>query len=250
MCLTGALAPHTHAAPDEIVVFADEFEKRGHVGYELHFNYAAAARKTPDYFGEQAPHHILRVMPEVAWGFADKWNVAVHLPLSHNPHDRSTTLDGVKPRLHYLNVIERGTDSTLFYGVNFEIAAYNKRITESRYHGEIRTIIGTRQGEWKFSLNPIFNQALSENPAGRAETLEVFGQAMRHLGNGFSVGVEHYATPGRLSHLSWGAGSEQTSYLVADFKPSMRLEIHVGVGHGWSGSTDKLVYKAMIGLPF
>ena len=33
------------AAPDEIVVFTDEFEKKGEVGYELHLNYAARARK-------------------------------------------------------------------------------------------------------------------------------------------------------------------------------------------------------------
>ena len=32
------------AAPDEIVVFTDEFEKKGEVGYELHLNYAARAR--------------------------------------------------------------------------------------------------------------------------------------------------------------------------------------------------------------
>ena len=34
------------AAPDEIVVFTDEFEKKGEVGYELHLNYAARAQDT------------------------------------------------------------------------------------------------------------------------------------------------------------------------------------------------------------
>ena len=67
-------AAFVRAAPDEIVVFAGELEKKNDVGYTLHMNYAARARKTPDYPGEQAPHRVFRVMPEVVWGFADKWS--------------------------------------------------------------------------------------------------------------------------------------------------------------------------------
>jgi hypothetical protein len=40
----GAYVPAVTAAPDEIVVFTDEFEKKGAVGYELHLNYAARAQ--------------------------------------------------------------------------------------------------------------------------------------------------------------------------------------------------------------
>lgn len=100
------------AAPDEIVVFTDDFEKKGEVGYELHLNYAARSRKTPDYPGEQAPHRVFRVMPEVVWGLSDKWNLGVHVPMSYDFKTRSATVDGLKLRLHNLNVIEHGKDST------------------------------------------------------------------------------------------------------------------------------------------
>ena len=42
-------------------ITATKLEKKGEVGYELHLNYAARARKTPDYPGEQPPHHVVRV---------------------------------------------------------------------------------------------------------------------------------------------------------------------------------------------
>lgn len=247
LCMGAAVS---HAAPDEIVVFTDEFEKRGEVGYELHLNYTTRARKTADYPGEQPPDRIFRVMPEVVWGFAEKWNLGVHVPFSYNVNTRSSTLDGLKVRLHYLDVKEYGADRALFYGVNYEIAIYNKRITESRYNGEIRGILGTRQGEWKFTVNPILTQALSRNPDGRPVEFEIFGQALHDFGEHFAVGVEHYASLGRVSKPTFGSQSSQISYLVADIKTPRHWDIHLGIGHGWTSASDKLVFKALIGLPF
>ncbi len=238
------------AAPDEIVVFTDDFEKKGEVGYELHLNYAARSRKTPDYPGEQAPHRVFRVMPEVVWGLSDKWNLGVHVPMSYDFKTRSATVDGLKLRLHNLNVIEHGKDSTTYYGANYEIAIYHKRITESRYNGELRGILGHKSGDWKFTINPILTQALSKNPNGRPVELEVFGQIMREFGEDFAVGVEHYSSFGRLSRPTFGSQAEQTTYLVMDIKTKKHFEIHLGVGHGWTVPTDRRVFKALIGLPF
>lgn len=251
VCICMLLSPAiTHAAPDEIVVFADELEKEGEIGYVVHVNYAARARKTADYAGEQPPYRVFRFMPEVAWGFAEKWNMGVHVPFSHNLNTGATTVDGLKVRLHYLDVKEFSFDSTFFYGANYEIAIYHNRITESRYNAEIRGIVGARKGNWKFTANPIINQALKINPNGRPVELEIFSQAVRAFGDNFALGVEHYSSLGRLSKPTFGSQSEQTSYLVVDIKTKKHFEIHLGVGHGWTAPTDKRVFKALIGLPF
>jgi hypothetical protein len=238
------------AAPDEIVVFTDEIEKKGEVGYELHLNYSARARKTPDYAGEQPPHRVFRVMPEIVWGFADKWNLGVHIPFSYNLNTRSATLDGLKVRLHYLNVLEHNPESATFYGANYEVAIYDKRITESRYNGEIRGILGHRHGDWKLTVNPIINQRLNQNSDGRPVELEVYSQVLRSFDEHFAVGVEHYSSFGRLSHFTFGPQSGQISYLVTDFKTRKHFDIHLGIGHGWTSPVDKLVFKALIGFPF
>ena len=239
-----------HAAPDEIVVFTDELEKKGDLGYVLHLNYAARARKTPDYPGEQPPHRVFRFMPEVAWGFADQWNLGVHVPFSYNVNTRATTLDGLKVRLHYLYVIEHSAENATFYGANYEVAVYDKRITEARYNGEVRGILGRRQGDWKLTINPILNQRLSNNPVGRPVELEVFSQVLRSFGEHVGVGAEHYSSFGRLSHFTFGSQSGQTSYVVTDFQTKKHFDIHLGIGHGWTSPVDKRVFKALIGLPF
>ena len=40
-------------------------------------------------------------------------------------------------------LIEHGKDSTTYYGANYEIAIYHKRITESRYNGELPNILSS-----------------------------------------------------------------------------------------------------------
>lgn len=251
MAVLLALAPALAlAAPDEIVVFTDEFEKSGEVGYELHVNYAKKSRSTPNYPGEQPPHHVLRVMPEIVWGLSEKWNLGLHFPTSIDRSGKFTA-DGVKVRMHYLDVNEYKEGSSFFYGANFELTYYDHRISEAKTHGEVRGIIGTRQGDWRFSLNPILSTALSSNPEGRHVDLDVFGQVMRELGGDVAVGIEHYSSFGAARHTTHGPESGQITYLVTEFKTRNHFDFHLGVGHGWTaGTDDKLVFKALIGLPF
>jgi hypothetical protein len=244
-CAAGALA-----APDEIVVFTDEFEKKGEAGLTVHLNYAARARCTPDYAKEQAPCKVFRVMPEVVWGLSDTWNLGLHVPLSYSRNTHAATLDGVKLRLQNLHLRESGGGDSFYFGANYEVSAYSARITESRYNAELRGILGANLGEWKLTLNPILNTALSKNPNGRPLEFEVFTQVMRKLGKDFALGVEHYASLGRLSRLRFDSASEQTTYLVTEFKTSKHFYFHIGVGHGWTAPSDKLVFKMLLGVPF
>jgi hypothetical protein len=239
------------AAPDEITVFTDDFEKKGEVGYELHINYAARARSVPAYPQEQAPYHVLRLMPEVVWGLSDTWNLGFHAPFSVDPVTHNTTLDGVKLRLQNLHVKDTGSNTNFFYGVNYELSYYHPRITPSRYSAELRGIVGTKQGSWKFTTNPILNRALSNNVNGKQVQLEIYSQAMHTLSDTLALGLEHYASLGNASKPTLGPGSAQISYLVGEFKTANHFDIHLGIGHGWTaGTQDKRVFKALLGLPF
>jgi hypothetical protein len=238
------------AAPDEIVVFTDEFEKKGEVGLTVHLNYAARARCTQDHPKEQAPCKVFRVMPEVVWGLSETWNVGLHVPFSYSRNTHAAKLDGVKLRLQNLHVRETGDGDSFYFGANYEVSAYSARISESRYNAELRGIVGANLGDWKLALNPILNTALSKSANGRPVELEVFTQIMRNVGKDFALGLEHYASLGRLSRPRFDAASEQTTYLVSEFKTSKHFDIHIGVGHGWTAISDKRVIKMMLDLPF
>jgi len=132
-----------------------------------------------------------------------------------------------------------------------EVSYYKSRITESRFNGELRGIVGANQSDWKITLNPILKLALSRNPSGRAVEVELFSQLLHSFGESFALGVEHYSSLGRVSKPTSGSQSGQISYLVAELKTKHHFDIPLGVGHGWSSATsDKRVFKALIGLPF
>lgn len=238
------------AAPDEIIVFTDEFEKKGEVGLTFHMNYAARARCTPDYPKEQAPCKVFRAMPELVWGLSDTWNVGLHVPFSYSRNTHTSTLDGVKLRLQNLHVRDISDGDSFYFGANYEVSAYSARITESRYNAELRGIVGANLGDWKLTLNPILNSALSKSANGRPIEFEVFTQVMRNVRKDFALGVEHFASLGRLSHPRFDSASEQTTYLVTEFKTSKHFDFHIAVGHGWTSASDKRVFKMLLGVPF
>ena len=247
----GGLWPQqASAAPEEIVVFADEFEKPGEIGYELHFNFAAKARRTPDYPGEQPPDRVLRLMPEVVWGLSERWNLGLHLPTSHSGSAGTTTVDGFKARLQYLKA--RPSDAgNLFYGANYELSYFQRRLSPSRLVAEVRGIAGWRSREWLYALNPILSYPLDTLPGVEKRLdVEIYGKAMKSLTRDVAVGLEHYADFGALRNPNFGSAASQTSYAVLEFTTRSGVEIHAGLGHGWTQASDQRVYKLLLGLPF
>lgn len=238
------------AAPEEIVVFTDEFEKPGETGYEMHFNFAAKARRTPEYPGEQPPHRIFRFMPEVVWGLSDKWNAALHLPMSRSTDTGTMSVDGLKARLQYLNTQKTDTGS-VFYGANYELSYFRPRLSESSLVAEVRGILGMRHGDWLFAVNPILNRPLNNVPGvDNRVNLDVFSKVMRNIGSDLAVGFEHYSELGKLRDLTFGPESGQTTYAILEFVTKSHFDIQIGIGHGWTDPVDKRVVKVMVGLPF
>lgn len=239
------------AAPEEIVVFADEFEKPGEVSYQLHLNLANRSRKTPDYPGEQPPNRIFRVMSEIAWGLSPTWNLGLHVPMSYDVNLHRSTLDGVKVRLTNLQVAELQDGASWFYGANYELSYYNHRLSESRWVAELRGILGWRNADWMLAINPILNRPLSNVPGvDNHANLDVFTKAMRTVAKDVALGVEHYAELGYLRKPEFGSGSGQTTYAVIEFAAPKGFDVHLGYGHGWSSAVDRRVFKAIIGFPF
>ncbi len=239
------------AAPEEIVVFADEFEKAGEIGVDLHFNFATGARRTPDHRGEQPPDRVLRFMPEVAWGVSDHWNLGLYLPMSRGWDTGSSGIDGVQLRLQYLDTKGLGNESSWFWGANFEGSYYTRRMSETNLSGELRGIIGWRNADWLVAFNPILNKPL-RSPQGvdTRTSLDAFTKVMRNVGKGVAVGVEHYAELNSVRRPRFGPASDQITYAVVEFATASHYEVQIGIGHGWTQPSDRTVYKVLLGLPF
>ncbi|WP_085315705.1 hypothetical protein [Derxia lacustris] len=239
------------AAPEEITVFTDEFEAPGEVSHQLHLNYVNRSRRVPEYPGEQAPNRVLRAMPETAIGIAPDWNLGIHVPFSFDRNTHRAHVDGLKLRLTNLQVRQLDDELSGFYGANYELSWLAHRLSESRLVAELRGIVGLRNRDWLLAVNPILNR-----PASRGGTLDepmsldLFGKLMRTWGSELALGVEHFAQLGPVRRPGFAEGSAQVTYAVAEWATASGFTFHTGIGRGWRGGDDKIVFKALIGLPF
>lgn len=236
------------AAGDEIQVYIDDIRARGERGLELHANYVPRGRLTPDYPGEQPPGHILRVTPEISYGLGNNFDVGLYVPFSANNDSGSTFSDYAKLRGKYLVNNER-LGASEFYGLNVEIARSPRRVSPAHWSAELRGILGLRRGDWLLAVNPILGLPLVRSVGDNTVDFDVSTKIAKAVGGGLALGFEHYAEFGPVRKPAFGPDAGQATFAVFDYE-GKDWGVNFGIGHGWTGASDRRVVKMILGLPF
>ena len=227
---------HAHGAlPDEIQVYTDDVNAPGERGIELHVNTTPSGRSRPDYAGEVAPYHGLRITPELSWGLVADVDWGLYLPFVRSG-EGTDYFAGPRFRLKWMPL--RGNPG-YFAGVNVELSFVERRFEEARRTAEIRPIVGYRNDDWLLSFNPIVGTDLAGPQKGVLTFAPAFKIA-RNAGGGYALGAEYYAELGRLSHFAPGSEQSHILYFVLDTQT-----VNFGVGRGLSGASDRWTVKAI-----
>ena len=228
---------------DEIQVYNAEIAEVGQWTYEQHFNYAAVGQTQPEVPGGFSSNRSLQGTPEFAYGITDWWEAGFYLPFAVTGSGQLLS-DGAKIRS--LFVVPDAAKRSFFYGVNFELGYEMPRFASSPWGLEIRPIVGVRNAQWEFIVNPIVD--LSFGSGGEADFAPALRLA-RNLGNDWYVGLEYYGDFGKIGDfLPWQQQSQQL-FAVTDFKAGV-IDVELGVGYGFTPGSDRLVAKAIIGYAF
>lgn len=133
-----------------------------------------------------------------------------------------------------------------FYGINFELGYELPQFSLSRWNLEIRPIIGLRNPQWEFIVNPIVDVGFGSN--GEADFAPA-ARLARNLGNDRFVGLEYYADFGRIGDFLPLQQQSQQLFAVTDFKINA-VDVELGVGYGFTPGSDGLDVKVIIGYAF
>src|SRR5947209_7366625 len=103
LCIYGAcmLSATAMAAEDEIQVYMDDLTKPGHFGMDLHNNYVASGKRTPDYPGANPAAHTYRFTPEFYYGLTPTMELGLYLLTTQAP-GTGPNYDGQKLRFKYI----------------------------------------------------------------------------------------------------------------------------------------------------
>ncbi len=232
-------------ADEEIQVYMDEIGKPGEFGLDVHTNYVADGDLVTDYPGNQPSLHRLRITPEFAYGLTDSLELGVYLPLATVDQDGHLDAGGIKFRLKY--VAPKAPEAGWFWGANLELGRVNHSLDANPVNGELKGILGTRNGPWTLACNLNIDFKVS-GPEPSPTTFELATKLMRAIGHGASLGIESYNGLGELESPGHLNESEQAGYIVLD-KSVGHWELNLGVGTGYGSNPDHLILKAIIGVP-
>jgi hypothetical protein len=228
---------------DEIQVYNAEIAGIGQWTYEQHLNFAAIGQTQPEFPGGFTSNHSLQGTPEFAYGITKWWEAGFYLPFAVNGSGEFLS-DGAKIRS--LFVVPDAAKRDFFYGINFELGYELPQFSLTRWNLEIRPIIGVRNPQWEFIVNPIVDVGFGSN--GEADFAPAVRLA-RNLGNDRFIGLEYYADFGRIGDFLALQQQSQQLFAVTDFKINA-VDVELGVGYGFTPGSDGLVVKAIIGFAF
>ena len=241
--LTGGTALAVDQVHDEIQVYNANIAEVGQWTYEQHLNFAAIGQTVPEFPGGFTSSHSLQGTPEFAYGLTKWWEVGFYLPFAVSGTGEFLS-NGAKIR--NLFVVPDADKRTFFYGVNFELGYEMPQFSPTPWALEIRPIIGVRNKEWEFIVNPIVD--VSFGPPDEADFAPA-ARLARNLGEDRFIGLEYYAFFGKIGDFLPVQQQYHDLYAVTDFKVK-EVDVELGVGYGFTPGSDRLIFKAIIGYAF
>ena len=229
-------------AVDEIQVYNAGIAAPGQFTIQQHLNYVALGQKDPPFPGGLVSNGSLNGTPEFAYGVTDWWEVGLYLPFA--VQNQQLLSDSFK--LRTLFVSPNAGQRNFFYGINFEFSNSTPKFSQTRFGMEIRPIIGVRQGDWEFIVNPIVDIGFGKY--GEADFTPATRLA-KALNPDFSIGLEHYADFGEIGNFKKLSDQQHLLFAVTDFKLGV-FGVNFGVGYGLTPASDRFVIKTIVGYAF
>ena len=229
-------------ATDEIQVYNAGIAQAGQFTIQQHLNDIPLGVKDPPFPGGLVSNHSLNGTPEFAYGVTDWWEVGLYLPFSIQ--DQKFYSDSFK--LRSLFVSPHAEQRDVFYGVNFEFSNETPPFAQTRFALEIRPIIGIRNADYEFIVNPIVDIGFGKY--GEADFAPA-ARLARKLGPDLFAGFEYYSDFGKIGDFKAVSEQQHTLFAVTDFKAGI-FDVNFGVGYGLTPSSDRWVVKSIVGYAF
>ena len=226
------------AAPNEIKVFTDELAAYGEHTLETHMNKASRAGPTA-----QVRATPFQVMPEYSYGIWHNWELSFQLPASLE-QDRLSG-NGYRGELQY--VAPHQENRGWYWGINVEIANAVLNGQQRVWNAEIVPIVGLRIDGWHLVANPGISRALSGS--ARKINFDPAAKIARKVAGNNSIGLEYYLEAGPIHRLLPNSQRSQVLYVAWDGKLG-KSDFNVGLGHGFTGASDRWVIKSVFEFAF
>ena len=232
---------------DEIQVYTDDINSPGEWGVELHLNTTPKGISQPSYSGEIMNHHGVRFTPEISYGLTKTLEAGLYVPLVR-ANDGKLYAAGGKVRLKWLP-LQANDSGGFFGGVNVELSQVKSQFSQSAQSVEMRNIMGWKNSQWLFAINPIFGWDVSPGYTHHSPEFTLATKVSRSISEAVALGFEYYNGRGRINDTLASNLQDKTFYLVMDYE-GKPFNFNFGIGKGITSASDTWTVKGIVDVPF
>jgi hypothetical protein len=230
----------------EIQVYGSDTVAPGTTMLELHSNVAAeGSRRTVD--------HVLRTQGafhetlEITQGITSWLETGFYLFTSIQPDTTWEWVgDHIRPRV-------RAPESwhlPVGLSLSSELGYQRRAFSVDTWTLELRPIIDKEWGPWYVSINPVLDRAIKGESVKKGFEFSPAAKVSYNVTPTVAIGLEYYGALGPVTHFDRAHEQQHQLFPVIDLDLGPKWEFNAGIGFGLTPSTDRLIFKMILGYRF
>jgi len=227
----------------EIQVYGSQTQAPRSAIFELHTNYTFIGEKAVK-DGVVPSYHALHETVEITMGVTPIFEIGAYLFTAWVPgYGYQVVGTHLRPRV----MAPKKWNWPVGVSLSTEIGYQKPEYSSSTWSIEIRPIVDKQWEKLYISFNPTLGIALKSQYEKSTPTFEPNLKLSYSFFPNGSLGIEYYGDIGYINDPDQFSEQGDAIFLTYDLLNNVKWEFNVGAGAGLTSSTDRFVFKVILG---
>jgi hypothetical protein len=227
----------------EIQVYGSQTVDPGTTMLELHSNFTADGRRTPEdglWPTEDAEHETV----EITHGWTSWFETGFYIfTYIRDGNGWQWVGDHIRPRVR----IPESWGWPVGVSLSTEVGYQRPQVSTDTWTWEIRPIVDKTLGRWYASINPALERSFQGPSVDKGFEFSPAATITYDATRKINLGVEYYGSWGPLQRFDPYQEQQHQLFGVVNLDFGPLWEFNAGVGNGWTRATDHVIYKVILG---
>lgn len=230
----------------EIQVYGADLVDPGHTMVELHSNFTSNGSRTI-IDGALPTNNVEHETIEITHGWTPWFETGFYFFNSIGNDGRTSYVGShIRPRVRAPEAWNWPVGVSLSAEFGFQKEAFSANTATL----EIRPIVDKKWGRNYFSINPTLDQSFKGPDANRGLIFSPNAKWSYDVTKVVALGLEYYGSTGPFFHYDPYQLQQHQLFVATDLNVGTNWEINAGYGLGFTNSTDKGIFKLILGRRF
>jgi hypothetical protein len=230
----------------EIQIYGSETVEKGHTMLELHSNFTLDGSKTiAD--GVLPTNHVFHETIEITHGWTPWFETGFYFFNTIGSDGRTAYVGShIRPRVAVPQNWKWPVGVSLSLEFGFQKAQYSANTSTL----EIRPIIDKKWGAWYVSVNPTLGQSFNGPDQNIGLVFSPSIKGSYDVSKVVTLGLEYYGGTGPFFNYYPIRLQQHQIFIATDLNFNPEWEFNAGYGFGLTNSTDRSIFKVILGRRF